>query len=625
MTLTKSSDKRGGFMAVFTWQLKRTMPAAILYWALMAVVTLWDWFMGHGFADNVRAMEILITCFAVLMPIIHLNDCFSRKHADYIHALPIPRGQFYLAALINSMWQLILPIIPCRLYTTWVTNWKFLYIEGGYHIRTLVMISIALLGFTFMAAAACGTYHGYIIGIITHMAAWLLLVEMVQLWINSIVPGANTHSRYMPVFRFLFAPFGIEIMGGYDNEVRTIILLWLPILGALCSAAGYILYKRRRSEQAGHFGQCRPAELFLRTELTFTAGVIGTNTMAAIARDCKMGGLGIPFTLLCMPLALILAYIVLELIWHRNLKSMKSSAVTLVKAAIALAVTTGVISTGLGLDTAVPEVSQIRIADVHCYYPMNNTGMRGYWNIEVEDDIVDLRNIVHSPQMLDKVHELHEKYIELERAAQYPYLPGRSAYEQIEEDLISYNLYKNEEYVRGYINYRGPLNAKTEPIYEELKALRLEIAASDEYVNSIPYLNAIDAVSAVDSLENIEDGSGVCWGRLYEVNDPRPVEEFPKDFLKGLEAAMREDFKACRYSTVSGVQKADYPVYELSYDGEFTARGGVLWLNREMKYVPAEGMRLKLLTHDDDGGKEGVFRVTKEMPATYAYLCENYK
>ena len=80
MTLTKSLDKRGGFTSVFIWQLRRILPAAIIYWLLMAGVTLWDSIVRRGVDDHVHLMEIFITGFAFYMPIMCLGDCFSRRH-----------------------------------------------------------------------------------------------------------------------------------------------------------------------------------------------------------------------------------------------------------------------------------------------------------------------------------------------------------------------------------------------------------------------------------------------------------------------------------------------------------------------------------------------------------------
>ena len=54
MTLTRSLDKRGGFLTVFLWQLRRGLPAALLYWTLMVGLTVWNYILGHGYGEDRR-------------------------------------------------------------------------------------------------------------------------------------------------------------------------------------------------------------------------------------------------------------------------------------------------------------------------------------------------------------------------------------------------------------------------------------------------------------------------------------------------------------------------------------------------------------------------------------------
>ena len=174
--------------------------------------------------------------------------------------------------------------------------------------------------------------------------------------------------------------------------------------------------------------------------------------------------------------------------------------------------------------------------------------------------------------------------------------------------------------------YKGPVNSKTEPILEEVRNLRREIISSDEFVNSLEPMCAIDAVS---SLGWVEPKAG--YYRVMDsedkadVKDPRPVEELPKDFRERLEEAMREDFKNGRFTTQDGMRDADYPIYQLGYSGEFTARGGLFLDPDSGEFVPAAGRRLTLEEYESGMHMHNALHVTKEMPATYGYLNEVYK
>ncbi|NBJ88358.1 hypothetical protein [Acutalibacter sp. 1XD8-36] len=641
MTLTKSLDKRGGFTSVFIWQLRRILPAAVIYWLLMAGVTLWDSIVRRGVEDHVHLMEIFITGFAFYMPIMCLGDCFSRRQADYINALPVPRGELYLASVLNGLWQILLPIIPCRLFTAWMSSYGL----GGYHIRSLTTVAIALVGFSFMMAALSGTYHGYIMASAAHLICWRVIVFSSMALVDHTIPRVYSYGNSMDFFQILFSPVGVEFQHP-DGFTRTAIFIWLPILGALCGYAGYHLYKRRKSEWAGHFGQCVLLERVLRTELTLGAGLLTVSILAGSSNYWRVGGLGIPITLGGMVLAMVVVFLILELVWHRRLKALLSHAISIgISGAMMLG---GIIlvSTGLGLDTDIPEVSEIENVSMNFHYPVNVIDMNGYWGAEPieprpvirteisEGEVIDelapfsLTDCLWSPEMLDKVHELNKKYIELERAAQYPYLPGRLAYRNQEEIFISYHVTNHDpdgmpSYKNVSVCYRGPVNSKTEPILEEIRNLRREIIKSDEFVYSQMPLNAIDAVKTVSRLKpkgEFYTGLTVTESDISAIKDYKGLDELPKDFLTRLEEAMSEDFRNGRFTTYDGVLEADYQIYQLGYGGEFTARGGLAIDNGE--YKPAKGMKLKLHEYDynDSTFLPNVLRVTKEMPATYGYL-----
>lgn len=619
MTLTKSLDKRG-FTSVFLWQLRRTLPAAIVYWVMMALLTLWDWFVGRGYNDYVKPMEILITGFAVALPMVHLGDCFSRRQADFIHALPVSRGSFYLSALLNALWQILIPIIPCRLFTVYVTSWRIIG-AGSYHIRSLALAAIAILCFMFLAAAASGTYHGYVIGAAAHLAGWRMIVIFIIFVITGTIPGAsNYRGPGMDIFFTIGSPVLLQFMN-YDSHFQeTMVYIWMPIFSAICAALGYVLYKRRKSEQAGHFGKCRPVEMFLRTELTLCAGLFALSIIPVIVRDTWISGaLGIPLTLGGTVIALALAYICLELVWHHSIKGLRRNAVPVIISTVIIAAFTGAVSTGLGMDENIPEISQIESVSFTEMYPYEMFDITNSWNARLpgmaEDNGIVMSVGVYSLEMLDKAQALNAKYVELERAAQYPYIPGRNAYDRQIYINIQYNMY--DDYQFNTLNYDGPVNSKTQPLLDEFMALRNEIMTSDEYINGLSPLNAIDAVVSLDALDNRDNRDWNVLSSEGRECDPKPLEDLPSDFKKELETVIREDLKNSCFST--GYEVGEDPVYQLTYDGKFTARGGRYWDSEQKKYVPAEGIEFELYRY-----APRTFRVTKEMPATYAYLEKVY-
>ena len=414
MTLTRSLDKRGGFLTVFLWQLRRGLPAALLYWTLMVGLTVWNYILGHGYGEDRYIMEAVITGFAFLAPFIYLGDCFSRRQADFIHALPVPRGQMYLAAVLNAFWQILLPIIPCRLFTGYAQRLAHLmYIE--YNIRDFMLIAVALVGFAFMMAALTGTWHGYILASMAHLVCWRVIIFVGYQTMFTTIPVANVKLHEFSDFLMFFgSPFAVT-SHNLSQPFMIVTYIWLPIFGALCAAAGYHLYKRRQSEWAGNFGRCRILERVLRTEMTLAAGVGALGLVMAAAIGFELGGLGIPLTLGSMVLALFGTHLILELVWHRKLKALGRSSMSIIISGALLAVLLVLTATGMGVETGIPETSEIEMVDLQFLYPIDNINMNGPWYLEVpgvspEINSSYLRDGLTSPEMLEKVRKLHKKY-----------------------------------------------------------------------------------------------------------------------------------------------------------------------------------------------------------------------
>lgn len=250
MTLTRSLDKRGGFIAVFLWQLRRGLPAALLYWALMVGLTAWNYILGHGYGEDRYIMEAVITGFAFFAPFIYLGDCFSRRQADFIHALPVPRGQMYLAAVLNVFWQILLPIIPCRLFTGYAQRLAHLmYIE--YNIRDFTLIAVALVGFAFMMAALTGTWHGYILASMAHLVCWRIITSGGYYTMFTTIPVANVKLHELSSFLMFFGSPLVITSQNLSPPFMIATYIWLPIFGALCAAAGYHLYKISAAKASG--------------------------------------------------------------------------------------------------------------------------------------------------------------------------------------------------------------------------------------------------------------------------------------------------------------------------------------------------------------------------------------
>ena len=112
MTWKTSLDKRtGGLWAAFTWQLRRGLPLGAMYGALFLLFGFWKGYPWHS--SNMIFLNGLAVVFSFLLPGWMFGCCFSRSQADFVHALPVKRGAFFLGSLGAGLCYLWLPVFPC--------------------------------------------------------------------------------------------------------------------------------------------------------------------------------------------------------------------------------------------------------------------------------------------------------------------------------------------------------------------------------------------------------------------------------------------------------------------------------------------------------------------------------
>ena len=87
---------------------------------------------------------------------------------------------------------------------------------------------------------------------------------------------------------------------------------------------------------------------------------------------------------------------------------------------------------------------------------------------------------VTSEEGIAKVRTLHEKLLEIERASQYPYLPGRYAYDTGYNMSYTYFGEKGGRYTSFYPgSFR--ITPEVEALLKEYQALEEELFTSEEY------------------------------------------------------------------------------------------------------------------------------------------------
>lgn len=630
---TYSASRMHDLGRVCLWQLRRGLPVSLAYWALFVLGTL------VRLASPQETLIVLSACMAVysfVMPAWLLSECFGRAQSDWIEAMPVSRGVRFWGSLLPTLASLWAPVVvalglrpgitilyPMSNHTEWPT------------VAVLLILGAATLAFCFLITAASGTYLEYALntGVLALLwpallLSWNALASITLPWMPSLL-GPNPNNPTMagsPPLALVFLPTNQEGIGP--------LLVWMAGFALLLGAGAYWLYCHRKSENAGMPRRCRPIELLIRVGLALCAAAFVGYHMAEMAYYETWGGWGIPLTLGSMTLTLALVWAATEAFYRHSLKGLLRHWAPLAVSVGLTALGLGFISTGFGGTGDQPvDWEEVICAQVD--------GGQEFRTIITDGSPVTDRKTgpgeknqqlqpgVTSPELLARVKELWSQWLQVERAAQYPYLPGRNAYPAQELG----HLVLNEQVYRD-LSWGSRPNPESQALFDQCQALIEEITRSDEYIDSVVPVNASQALSQVEQIqmEQSEDAwTDYHWP--FETTDESPqnpidLAELPKGFSEKVEAALREDLKAGRCSTYSWLTENQETIYRLRYEGRdgFTAKGGLLYQFSEQgnSVEPAAGKKL-FMSRRDYYGAATVFTVTPEMPSTYALLEKAYQ
>ena len=630
MTWKTFSGKPGGM--VFAWQFRRSLPLTVLYWAAMLGVCFWPPYDRVG--DRLVAIRGAMLVYAFLTPALQLGGCFSRPQADLVHALPVRREEYFWATLAASLVGLWLPVTPSLFLRELLCGFQSADIFP--HIAAMLVMGTAALIFFTLAAVASGAYFEYALNSFLLTVAYPLLMVYLIFLAHNVIPGLRYSGFFDHFMRVAGSPPWAFAMYMQGDGGFGFVVVWHGLLALGLAGLAYRLYCRRPSEQSGMARRCRGMELFLRVELALTAACFAGHGMDCVARDFIPFPWGVPLALGTIILSIGGVWLATELFYHHGLRKLGRHWRPLALSLGIMTALLGAFSTGLGLDTAMPAAEKIVAAS------MNMTDGTDYirfgWPVTLPDVPEEERNpweverhdtlwpALTTPEGIEKVRTLQQKIIQMERAVQFPYLPGRSSNWAMGSGFLEYDLVHGDTFWFHFSSwYEEGISQRAKELWEETRTLWEEILASEEYISSLCPLNALEVLDQVEKSPRLgAEGYSYVQNEDQPRDTARKVSGFSQDFRQKLEEAMRADFSAGRFPTAKELLKDEGQLYKLFYQPgvEFTAQGGAVTRNSAF-VLPAAGRPVSLA---QDYGSEylPVFRVTWEMTETFAVLEEEW-
>ena len=630
MTWKTCSGKPGGM--VFAWQFRRSLPFTVLYWAAMLGVCFWPPYDRVG--DRLVAIRGAMLVYAFLTPALQLGGCFSRPQADLVHALPVRREEYFWATLAASLVGLWLPVTPSLFLRELLCGFQSADIFP--HIAAMLVMGTAALIFFTLAAVASGAYFEYALNSFLLTVAYPLLMVYLIFLAHNVIPGLRYSGFFDHFMRVAGSPPWAFAMYMQGDGGFGFVVVWHGLLALGLAGLAYRLYCRRPSEQSGMARRCRGMELFLRVELALTAACFAGHGMDCVARDFIPFPWGVPLALGTIILSIGGVWLATELFYHHGLRKLGRHWRPLALSLGIMTALLGAFSTGLGLDTAMPAAEKIVAAS------MNMTDGTDYirfgWPVTLPDVPEEERNpweverhdtlwpALTTPEGIEKVRTLQQKIIQMERAVEFPYLPGRSSNWAMGSGFLEYDLVHGDTFWFHFSSwYEEGISQRAKELWEETRTLWEEILASEEYISSLCPLNALEVLDQVEKSPRLgAEGYSYVQNEDQPRDTARKVSGFSQDFRQKLEEAMRADFSAGRFPTAKELLKDEGQLYKLFYQPgvEFTAQGGAVTRNSAF-VLPAAGRPVSLA---QDYGSEylPVFRVTWEMTETFAVLEEEW-
>lgn len=436
MTSTTFSDNRTqGFFSVLLWQLRRCLPLGAVYLAALLVSSAILFFQLPS--QTVGMPCAIALTMALLLPAFQFGDCFSRRQSDFFHALPVSRGAYFWAAFLSSLLWLWVPLLPAMGMRGLLYSLSAGLVPLHDVVDTLLFLLIlsgACLSLFTLAAVGSGSYLGYGKNVLLLSLCWPACATAFGQLVMSTVPHCATLFNDAAPFLCVLGSPPVSIPLFFPSQYHSVAgwqLLWWAFFTVLMALAGCFLYRRRKGEVSGSPWTAKPLEYVIRTLLGAAAAFfLGFFASFLVSRPWEpvsyLRKLGVPLALGAMVFALAAAWFLTELLYHRSPKKLARHWPFLAAPAALSLLLVAVMSTGMGLDTALPQVEDVKYARIEL--SSMNSFTVSVVEPDREDSFQDLLPGFSSREQVEKILELQKKTVELQRAGQFPYLPGRESY-----------------------------------------------------------------------------------------------------------------------------------------------------------------------------------------------------
>ena len=300
-----------------------------LYWPIWGIYTLisvimqpglvWLFnnmsYFSNGYSDEMQFRDlmgtlgfygytILIAFGALFAGMALYSYMYNNKSANMIHSLPVDRTQLYGTALISGWAFLIVPLFVTALLTTLLC---IIYTIPGIGYVWLWFVNATALAFiAFSIVSICALFTGHIVVLPMYVFAVNVISWVVYFLINAVVTtfgfGVTELGDNAERMAGVFCPiqcFSDNLVWSYDySDTGKIIgvslegtgYVWMYlILAVVFYVSAYIIYRKRKIEQAGDFLTVNWVKPIFRGVIAVLGAIYGAMIVREILLDTRLG------------------------------------------------------------------------------------------------------------------------------------------------------------------------------------------------------------------------------------------------------------------------------------------------------------------------------------------------
>lgn len=251
---------------------------------------------------------VLIAFAALLTGMALFSYMYNSKSANMIHSLPVDRTQLFGTALISGWTFLVVPLFVTALLSTFMC---IIYTIPGVGYVWLWFVHVAALAFiAFSIVSICALFTGHIVVLPMYAFVVNVISWVVYFLANAVITtfgfgvtelGENAEKLagiFCPIqcfadnlrWEYDYSDTGMIIGATLDGSGYVVIYLILAVVFYL---SAYVIYRKRKIEQAGDFLTVNWVKPIFRGVVAVLGGIYGAMIVREVLIDTRLG-CGIP-------------------------------------------------------------------------------------------------------------------------------------------------------------------------------------------------------------------------------------------------------------------------------------------------------------------------------------------